>query len=117
MCRSQGEEEEKDEEYDEEDLVKKAEDDFFDTIEHAVKLREKKDAEKRKQEEALMRSSNEAGSGKVIRSTQSATIVLRNGFMQLCVLRLYNKACPSQPGCSMGSQYKETTKLLWIMLN
>lgn len=42
----------------------KAEADFFDTIEHAVKLREKKEAEKRKQEEAL-RVSNESGSGKV----------------------------------------------------
>ena len=51
--------EEKEEDYDEEDLVAKAETDFFDTIEHAVKLREKKEAEKRKQEEALMKSSNE----------------------------------------------------------
>lgn len=57
--------EEKEEDYDEEDLVAKAETDFFDTIEHAVKLREKKEAEKRKQEEALMKSSNEGGSGKV----------------------------------------------------
>ncbi|XP_067928914.1 dynein intermediate chain 3, ciliary-like [Watersipora subatra] len=58
------EDEEKDEVEDEEDLVKKAEEEFFETIEHAVKLREKKEAEKRKQEEAL-RSSDEAGSGKV----------------------------------------------------
>lgn len=60
------EDEEKEEDYDEEDLVSKAEADFFDTIEHAVKLREKKEAEKKKAEEALMRSSNEGGgSGKV----------------------------------------------------
>lgn len=48
----------------EEDLVAKAEADFFDTIEHAVKLREKKDAEKRKQEEAL-KASKEKEEGNV----------------------------------------------------
>lgn len=42
----------------------KAEADFFDTIEHAVKLREKKEAEKRKQEEALQ-VSKETDEGKV----------------------------------------------------
>lgn len=52
------------EEDEDEDLVQKAEEEFFETIEHAHKLREKKEAEKRKQEEAMM-ASMEGGSGKV----------------------------------------------------
>ena len=60
------EEDEKEEEFeDEEDLVAKAETEFFDTIEHAVKLRERKEAERRKQEEKLRGSVDDNSSQKV----------------------------------------------------